>query len=448
MGLEVKARVVFTLTSVAAAACNFETKDPNSEVCTEIPGLEDCDLETPETGDDTGGGGETGDDDPAELPSGHCRHNPVPNLDEHGWRFQCEGHLYASIAFDAPLDNDCEDLLGDRCHEHHVFGPSSDSYESPGVMACCGEYDPSYKNTYFQYCEFDIVQQVCISMAKRLEKLVEDGSFGAYAGQGAKLQQWIATNYKSCFEELRTNDTISKAGEIASSWSIPNSAQWPDFDNFVISIDEGTLVSGIIQPSDPADWLSCFSALDNNDEIFEDAVPPSGGVTHGVDLDSGVAGSLVGPVALGGQVTATVSFSPECVAKGCSRAELWRDATSGATLVVQDITLFTGSFSVDNGNGVSMLVDSARVSLYESAQTTPIYDAEGQLEAHVIQPGDAFFLFSGSAANVHDHYLASNATAITISQVQATWQLDPFEVRYVDERGQTWTLALGPSTWR
>lgn len=377
------------------------------------------------------------------MPSDQCRHNfDTEKTNDFGWRLQCEGDLFASISFDAPFGHDCESLIGERCHEHHVFGSPHDSYESPDVMACCGPYDPSFEDQYFLFCELDILQQVCISIAKRLEKMVEDGTFGPYAGQGAKLQQFIATHYVECFETLLANDTAPESGKIISSFPVEDSPKWKDIENFVITIDDGTSVTGVVQPGDPDEWLMCQSALDNNDEIFESAPPPSGGgVVHGVDLDAGVLGALVGPELFGGQVRASVRFDRSCAAKGCSSAVFWQDMTG--RLVVQDVTLFADSFTVDNGEGMSMKVDSARVALYEQASTTPQFG-----EGFVVDPGEAFFLLSGSAGNVHDHYLAHNSSEIRISQSGGLWVIEPFSIEYVDESGARWSLSLSGSRWR
>jgi hypothetical protein len=157
--------------------------------------------------------------DATPLAAGECQHNDDESVV--GWRWQCEGHLFASIDFDAPLNKECVDILGDRCNEHHVFGPSNDTYEAPDVMACCGEYDPAYKDTYLEFCNYDLVQQVCISMAKRLEKLVKDGSFGIYTGQGSALQKWVAQNYSQCFAALVQNDSDPDPAVLVSQWKVP-----------------------------------------------------------------------------------------------------------------------------------------------------------------------------------------------------------------------------------
>lgn len=431
--------------------CNYETKDPKSHECTDIPGVEEnCQTEVGEESGESGETGETGEEGPAEFPVGDCRHNPnQDNPDDYGWRYQCEGHLYASIDFDAPLGNDCESLLAERCHEHHIFGPSNDTYESPDVMACCGQYDPAVKDEYIGFCDYDLIQQVCISMAKRLEKMVGDGSFGAYAGQGAKLQQWVAVNYVDCFNSLLMNDTAPESGKLISSWAIPNNPDWPDLDNFVISIDDGTRVTGMIQPGDPSEWLACSSALDNNDSIFEDGTTPGGGVVHGVELAGNLDGALGGPSLFGGSVAATVHFSPNCASKGCSTATLWQVADASA-LLLADLTLFADAFVIANGNGMSMVVDSARISLYEQAKAKPRYASAGtgEIDGFVIPPGDAFFLFSGVAGDVADHYLARNSRAVEIAYTNGAWEIQPFEIAYVDERGETWSVSLGASQWR
>ncbi len=434
------------LTSLFVVGCNQETSDPNSEECTPIPGVEDCNQggETggAETGgNEEGGGGGTG-GEPQPLAEGECQHNNDESVV--GWRWQCEGELFASIEFDAPLNKSCDDILGDRCSEHHRFGPSNDTYEAPDVMACCGEYDAAYKDTYLEFCNYDLAQQVCVSMAKRLEKLVKDGSFGVYVGQGAALQQWVAENYTTCFAALVQNDSDPDPGVLVSFWDVPNDPKWSDLSNFVISIDTGTESTGVFQPTDPAEWLPCNGATDNNDEVFEGDPAPGTGTVFGVDLMNTVTGTLTGPVILGGPVTAPATFSASCAFKGCSAAEFWID--SGET-VVEDIVLYTDGFTASNGNGSSMVVDSARVSLYDTVPMQPIYDPAGLFLGYQVTAGSAFFLLSGTSDGVFDHYLATNSTDMLITESRGVWEIETFDIEYVDQSSYTWTLSIPATRW-
>jgi hypothetical protein len=428
-----------------AIACNLETSDPKSEDCTPIAGVEDCINATGgDTGSETGydAGGDTG-GGLQELPAGTCQHNYDPGIV--GLRYQCEGQLFASISFDAPLGKNCNDILGDRCSEHHVFAPPDDKYESPDVMACCGEYDPLYKDTYLEYCNYDVIQQTCISITKRLEKLVEDGSFGVYGNQGSKLQQWIAANYATCFAEFLINDGDPAPDQLDSYWAIPNNNDWSSLENFVVYIGTGTESVGLHLPVDPNDSLTCQGAIDNNEEVFEGAPAPSGGTIHDVDLSSSITGSLVGPSILGGQVTGSAKFSSSCATQGCSTAEFWMSTRS--QLSVEDIALFTDNFSVTNGNGSSGILDSARIVLYDTADTSAVYDAFGTRIGYQVAVGDAFFLISATADNVYDHYLATNSTTIFIEEDLGTWDIASFDIEYIDDNSETWTISIPASTW-
>ena len=176
-------------------------------------------------------------------------------------------------------------------------------------MACCGEaWDPQYDDVYLQNCTYDLIQQVCISLAKRLEDYILDGKFGNHAGQAAALQSWIAEHYVNCFETLLQNNSNPGPGALESSWKIPNSAAWHLIQNMEIHIDAGTEATGVLRPPSPDDWIFCHGADGNNDGIFEDKHGPNGGVVAGVDLNAPVLGELVGPMIFGNVVSASVAF--------------------------------------------------------------------------------------------------------------------------------------------
>jgi hypothetical protein len=171
-----------------------------------------------------------------------------------------------------PDTKDVDDDDGaELCSQYHVFGPSNDTYQAADVMACCGEaWDYQYVDVYLEHCTYDVIQQVCISLAKRLESYILDGAFATHSGQAGKLQSWIAENYDECFNTLRQNDSNPDPAALESSWKIPNSPAWGAIENLVLYIDAGTESTGVFRPESSQDWISCNGANGNNDEVFKD----------------------------------------------------------------------------------------------------------------------------------------------------------------------------------
>jgi hypothetical protein len=426
-----------------------DTKDVDASECTPLPG-EICDP--PPGSDETGGGGgETGGDGetggPTELGPDECVHNVSD--DEVGYRMQCEGALFTTLEFNLPLGYDCESSLGaELCSQHHVFGPSNDTYEAPDVMACCGEaWDSQYSDVYFQYCSYDVIQQVCVSIAKRLESYILAGAFATHAGQASKLQSWIAENYGECFKAMRQNDTNPGPAAIESHWAIPNDPAWGAIENMVLYIDAGTESTGVFRPASPADWLVCNGAHGNNDEVFEDTTTPNGGVVVGVDLIAGVLGELVGPEIFGGLVSASTMFEMSCLAHGCPTALFSHDASETA-LTLEDLNLYTQAFDVTNGSAW-LTVERARVELWGPVPGVAKYDpTTGKLLGYTIPKGEARFLLAGASGSSHNRFIGSNATDLEISVQNEVWVVGSFVIEYEDGGGNVWTLTLAESAWQ
>ena len=443
------------------SACSYVTTDPDTSECVVIPGVEDCDINEQETGgsesSSSGDSGETGGgsqgEEPEAFPPGECQFNEVlDDSSDFGWKIQCEGHLYASIDFHNNQD-DCLDLLDEtQCTEHHEFGPGGvigDTYDDPGVMACCGPYVPEARDEYLRYCSYDLIQQVCGSIATRLQKLVQDKAFGLYNGQGAKLQQWVAQHYSECFTTLLANDSDLSPGGLTSSWSIPNNNDWPAIEDFIIRVDEGTEVTGLMQPGDMDEWQSCRDATQNNDNIFEGSTPPPGGVFEVLPLAGPVGAALRGPELLGGEVRAQLEFSPDCAIQGCSRALLGSlDGAANSPLTVHDFTLYADTFIVTNQNGAQLSVDALRLSLFDAASAELLYDLDGQPLGYQIAPGAAIFVLAPSAAGVHNQFLARNSTALRLRKVDEAWLISAFELSYTDDAQASWIIEVGSSRWQ
>jgi hypothetical protein len=437
------------------SACkDVDTKDVDDDVCTPLP-KEPC-IPPPPPGTSTGetGGEETAGDEtaggdtggPKELGPDACVHNVTEGVV--GYRLQCEGKLFTTLEFELPLGHDCESTLGAAyCSQYHAFGPSNDTYEAPDVMACCGEaWDHQYGDVYLEHCTYDLIQQVCISLAKRLEIYILDGAFATHAGQAAALQIWVAENYEECFNTLLHNDSNFDPAALESSWKIPNSPAWGAIDDMVLYIDAGTESTGVFRPESPLDWIPCNGANGNNDEIFKDTTTPNGGIVAGVDLSADVLGELVGPAIFGGTVSASATFETSCLSHGCPTAMFSYDADDTA-FTLEALSLYTHSFVVTNG--VAWLtVERARIELWGQAVGTVKHDPDGRLLGYAIPAGEARFLLAGASDGYHNQFIGSNATDIEISVVEEDWLIHSFVIGYEDGSGHNWSLTLGESRWQ
>lgn len=446
-------RSVVIASIVGLSACkDIDTKAVDDDVCTPLP-KEPCDPPT-STGTSDTGGDDTGGDDtgggeaggPEKLGPDECVHNVTDGVI--GYRMQCEGKLFTTLKFELPLGHDCESTLGvEFCSQYHAFGPSNDTYEAPDVMACCGEaWDYQYGDIYLEHCTYDLIQQVCISMTKRLESYILDGAFATHSGQAAALQVWVAENYKECFKKLRQNDSNPDPAALESSWKIPNSPAWGAIDDMVLSINAGTESTGVIRPESPLDWILCNGANGNNDEIFKDTTTPNGGIVAGVNLSANVLGELVGPTIFGGTVDASTTFGTSCLPHGCPTATFSYDVDKPA-FTLEELSLYTQSFDITNG--VAWLtVERARIELWGQAVGTANHDPDGRLIGSVIPAGEARFLLAGAADGRHNQFVGSNVTDIEISVVDEVWFARSFVIAYEDGSGRNWSLTLGESRWQ
>jgi hypothetical protein len=432
------------------------TKDPDVGECTPLPG-EPCDepstddASSSETGgdDETGGNGGSGDDgetsadhQPIELGSDECQHNYDPGIV--GIQYQCEGDLHTSLEFTVKGDS-CSDLLGAGwCAHHDVFGVNFQPYAAAEVIACCGEYDFQYVAKYKEFCVYDMYQQFCSSLAKRLQAAINEGQFGIYGAQIAKIQVWIAEHYEECFSSLLDNNT-AMLPEVISHWKL---GDFGDLHGVVLHIDAPTEIDGVNLPMDEAEWLSCNSAHGNDDEVFEDHHTPNGGVTVGVNLTTDLDADLVGPSILGGAVTASATFDAGCGPRGCSAAEFSHDPES-LQFTMEELDLFEVDPVVMTNGTFALAADRAQMRLWSQAIGHKVLDPDsGQILRYEIPAGAAQFMVSGLAANYgSNRFLVLNSTDIWITQANGMWDIDSFDVAFEDGGNNLWTITLDNSRW-
>jgi hypothetical protein len=397
--------------------------------------------------DETEGG------DAGPLAPDECIYKEEPNVE--GYRVQCEGEFHTKIDFKV-VGMNCVDAVGDEfCSQIHPFGPPHDAYEAPDVMACCGEdWDPEqWLGIYQDYCMYDLVAQACASMAKRLEQAVESGDFetpyGDFTNKATNLQQYVESHFEDCALSLYDGDIDPDPGELVSKWEVPDKlglGGWWPAKNIVVYVEAGTEVADVHRPEDPAQWLACNGARDNDDEIFEDHTNPEGSIVVGVDLFADVEGRLSGPVIGSGAVTSTATFAPGCVDQGCANASWSYDERDG-DFTMEELELYAANFELTNGAS-SLTVERARIELWKQAPGSKVFDASGSVIGYRVDAGQAWFYVAGLANGLYGRYMAVNATDIEISVSRGLWTIRAFDIESVDAADRTWTITLDESRWQ
>lgn len=422
------------------AACNDPATKDSEVKCRPIPG-ESCETGGEETDQsDTESGGEETDGEPTMLGPGECVFNP--NENEVGLQYNCFGELHTNLDLTITgLYPTCEDLLGDAyCSEDHLF-----DYDA-NVVACCGEYDIELKPAYQQGCIYDLYQQVCISLAERLEYLVQEGEFGAYANKGAELQQYVAENYDVCFDSLLGNN-VAPLPYVETHWALED-----DFGllaDIVLHIEADTRVDGVNAPDFDEEWPTCNGAGYNNTTVFgADGQLPIGEIVVGVDLLGPVNAELSGPSIFGGEIAATLDFGTTCSVLGCPEATFSHEV-DGDRFGLEGFVLIGGAFEILVGDFV-LYADHVRIQLYSQSLGRRIADpVTGAPLGYEIAAGDASFLVAGASGNTANRFLAPNASPIRITpKTRGVWAIGPFMLEYEDGNHERWTLMLEGSEWR
>jgi hypothetical protein len=443
------------LTLAVIGISTMACKDPYTKdidpipPCTPLPG-EPCDDETggegAEEADDAADevGDETGDEEPTELGPGECRHNYDENDPVVGIQYQCEGDLFTSLSFTVDGD-DCLDLLGEGwCNQSFTFGVNFQPYAAAEVIACCGEYDYEYAATIREYCAYDMYQQLCISLSERLQAAINDDMFGPYDDEAAEIQVWIADHYHDCFNALNANNSATLP-EVVSHWNL---GTFGDLEDVSLNIEAPTELLGANLPVDEAEWLSCNSANGNNDQVFEDAHTPDGGIVIGVDLAANVDIVLVGPSIMGGTVTASATFEHDCGPRGCPAAEFSFDSV-GSQFTLEEFDVFEDdAVAITNGTA-SLTADRLQIRLWTQAAGYEVLDpTSGLLLGYEIPAGAAQFVISGLTADVgSNRFMTVNSTDMWISESRGIWNIDTFDLEFTDGKGGLWTVTIDDSRW-
>ncbi|KIG13834.1 hypothetical protein DB30_07489 [Enhygromyxa salina] len=287
-------------------------------------------------------------------------------------------------------------------------------------------------------------QQLCITLAKRLQAGVNDGSFGPFAKKIAPIQVWIAQNYKACFDSLKDNNS-AELPQVVSHWTLGN---FGDLHGAVLNVTAPTKIDGVSLPKDASEWLSCINAQGNNDQIFEDAHTPNGGVFVGVDLAVPLDADLVGPSILGGPITASASFDAGCGPRGCPAAAFSYDA-NGTGFTIEEFDVFEDDAVVITNGVASLVAERVQVRLWGQAPGYKVIDPPtSQVLGYEIPTGAAQFVVAGvDAAEGSNRFMATNSADMWITTDHGSWGIDSFDIEFEDGSGNSWMLTFGDSRW-
>jgi hypothetical protein len=287
-------------------------------------------------------------------------------------------------------------------------------------------------------------QQLCITLAERLQAGVNDGSFGAFATEVAPIQVWIAQNYEACFNSLLANNS-AQLPQVVSHWTL---GDFGDVHGLVLNVTAPTKIDGVGLPNDESEWISCINAQGNNDQIFEDGHTPNGGIFAGVELAVPLDADLVGPSILGGPVTASASFDAACSPRGCPAAAFSYDA-NGTVFTIEEFDVFEDNAVVVTNGVASLIADRVQVRLWGQAPGYKVIDPYGgQVLGYEIPAGAAQFVVSGvNAAGGANRFMAANSTDMWITDDHGSWDIDSFDVEFEDGSGRSWTVTFGDSRW-
>lgn len=355
---------------------------------------------------------------------------------------QCNGHMDVSLAFRV-TDKGCAEVLGSEalCSESHVFGDGEEPYAMPAVMACC-DADDAPADEVIRFCTADMVAQVCLSVSKRVESMIDEigdaegipKAFKPEAKKQAKnLLEYIDKNQQACF------DTLHKpldAGVIDSvTWSMPNSKKWWALKDFSITIEKAVIAS-VTLPEEVSSVLTCDGNTLNDAEVFEErgAISPTLGVgIH--DLAESIDVPIMGP-----RLTASARASR--FSDTCSRLTVGH-ADRG--IVLEDLAICADGPTRLTIGDMPVSVDGLSLRLYGAVEAVELQGNEGGV--YVLDSGRTRLMVSGSIGGATVTRWAVNSDPIVLRSSGDRWVIEPFSVEHVDATGETWTANVPRTTW-
>lgn len=322
-------------------------------------------------------------------------------------------------------------------------------------MACCGEYDfeqeEKFWPTYAENCMLDFRQQACISISNALKTYINDGTVPlVFQDKATDVQIWLAARTTECMNALAAGDTSPYPDMMVDAiWQLPDSnAPWaPQLQNVSVEIIFGYVFSVNL----PAAPETCESIHHNNDQVFTDQSSPPLINAYYVELDK-AEGALVAPLYSGAPFRSAgdfASLATSCNAPYCSTASF--SVGNNSDFAIDSMVLYAnGPITATNGTH-SVTITSARIELYQQAHG--FATCIGGSCNYTVPAGGAHFIVVGESGGEVVTLALPNSTNIranlTVNSALRgnSWMLDPFEIEYVDDSSETWTLTVNSSAW-
>jgi hypothetical protein len=273
-----------------------------------------------------------------------------------------------------------------------------------------------------------------------LAELIDDGTIPQlYKAKAIEIQNWISQHGDECIAGFV--DTVEHAQVLAATWKLPNSGPWaPDITDVYVTIDSAH-ISNVSSPSDGP--TTCDDLSDNNGIFFSDHSARPLTTIYEARLGAG-HGTLTGPVYVGAPITGTGDFasrSTNCTGLNCSTAGFSVDGNSWA---IDHLELRgDGPLTVTNGIATGVLTD-VRLELYAQARGSAM---TAGASTYTVPVGAAYFIAVGHDGDDTVTLPVKNSTPIVGTLDQGVWSLEPFELAYQDDLGNTWTLTVSATNW-
>lgn len=392
------------------------------------------------------------------IKPGECLTNGVSGVGGTavGYKYQCNGVFGATFTYtydgvDFPLQ--IPDIFGGSDPIESLFGEGYDTYWSPKVMACCGEYDDELDfNEQPQFalnCIMDARETACYSAVHALQK-----EFNSLPNGGRKdaVEEMIAhvftdSGLTDCVDGLGENFPTPWLPTIHGAlWEIDHS--WVTTDLEAAELEYGVWLQNFVSWPEydyPNLMETCTDLSENNLMVFDDIEPPLAYQAH-VLLEE-ADGELDGPHHEGGHVASIAGFASEfnsCADPLCSYALLSEDSSNN--WAIDEMMLFVdGYFTIDNGT-TYVTMDRAYLELSGQAMGT-WKNVVGGPTVYEVAAGDAVFIAGGSAGSDSGFLTVSNSTAITAVNLSGEWHFSSFDIQYDDPTYGVFTLTVSGATW-
>lgn len=389
--------------------------------------------------------GTTGEFAAGPLEPGECL--TFPQAGVYGYKHQCNGYFLAAVGF--TYDETGYELFIPEA-SLTFFGDGREPYEQAKVIACCGAYDEEEEEefwpVYAENCMADFRQQACMSITTALKTAIDDGQVPNLAKSKAiEVQNWLAERTTECMIALGTSDSEPDPEFMTSIWNLPNNGPWaPQLEDVYLKI-YFTSISGLHLPETPD---TCDSLHDNDAMVFTDQSAPPFSNTFDVDLDE-ADGELSGPVYGGARITGSgdfASLSTSCSAPYCSTASFSMPEVGNEWALDRLVLYADGPLVVSNGTLYETITD-ARVELYKQAIGDITTYGSG-FTFFTIPAGGAHFVVVGKSGGEIVTLPVSTSTVFTMASMGGgAWWWNEFELEYVDDASDTWTLTVSQSEW-